>query len=274
MIYQPPFFGENKYLVSTHYTEFPYHWHKEIEVLWCVQGSVSVHIEGKEYRLETGEGVFINSAEEHSISSFKDNGKLLVIEVGEALLGKRFSLFLDHVYPVHRLPLEGGEDWQNEIRRLLSGLLREYPSGHMSEGRLLVRGYLYELTGLLYRHLPMIDVDNEKQKKQLMYLMNIQPALDYTEHNFGNQITVGMAANAANYERTSFCRVFRMATGVTFLQYLNSRRIDEAKMLLRGSALSIQEIGERCGMPRAKTFIRVFRQYCGMTPSDYRRGHG
>ena len=44
-------------------------------------------------------------------------------------------------------------------------------------------------------------------------------------------------------------------------------------MLLSCNDLPIQEIGNRCGMPHAKTFSRVFRQYCEMTPSEYRKKH-
>lgn len=274
MIYQPPFHGETKYLVMTKYNDaFPYHWHKEIELLWCVSGGLCMYVEGKRLEIGVGDAIFINSAEEHSFRPTCSDTEVLVIEVGDRMLGEGFGLFASSRYADNVIHLNRDDaPWKRDLREVLETVRRESESGSTPDSRWLLEAKLLELFVLLWRNLPFRRPDeDEQQKKHLVYMKNIQPALDYVEQNFHHQITVGGAAAAANYERTSFCRVFRLATGVTFLQYLNSRRIDEAKLLLSGNELSIQEIGARCGMPHAKTFSRVFRQYCGMTPSEYRK---
>lgn len=272
MIYQPPFHGEKKYLVATRKNErFPYHWHKEIELLYCMSGSLNMIVEGERISAAAGSAIFVNSAEEHSFELAGDDTEVLVIEGGERLFGDSFRLFIENSCPERRIDLSGGDEWQGRVKALLAAVLEEKRGVPTPDGKWVIHGCLLQLFALLYRSLPFSPVTTEKQEKHLIYLKNIQPALDFVEHHFGEQISVGTAAAEASYERTSFCRVFRMATGVTFLQYLNTRRIDEAKSLLSGAQLTIQEIGERCGLPRAKSFSRVFRQYCGMTPSEYRK---
>ncbi len=64
--------------------------------------------------------------------------------------------------------------------------------------------------------------------------------------------------------------LFREATGDQLLDYLNAFRIEKAKQLLRGTRLSVKDIGFRCGFASAQSFIRVFKKYTGLTPGQYR----
>ena len=126
------------------------------------------------------------------------------------------------------------------------------------------------MASLLCRSLPTIGTVTRKRKGHLQYLQNVQVALNYIDQHFAEDISISSVASVAGYERTSFCRVFKASTGLTFLQYLNNCRIDEAKYLLEGSPMTIREVGDACGMSQGKKFSRIFKQYCGMTPSEYR----
>ena len=58
---------------------------------------------------------------------------------------------------------------------------------------------------------------------------------------------------------------------MTIGSYLNSRRINEAKKLLRFSGASIGSIAVACGIPDVNYFTKVFVKYESMTPSRYRQ---
>jgi AraC family transcriptional regulator, positive regulator of tynA and feaB len=62
--------------------------------------------------------------------------------------------------------------------------------------------------------------------------------------------------------------------GLSFLQCLQSQRIERAAHMLRQARLAhvlVGEIGRRCGFPDASHFVRVFQQHRGITPSHWRR---
>jgi YesN/AraC family two-component response regulator len=67
------------------------------------------------------------------------------------------------------------------------------------------------------------------------------------------------------------CREFKEATGFTFIEYLNSVRIKEAKKLLEQSSLKVNKIAERVGFGSITHFGRVFRQITGHAPLYYRK---
>ncbi|MCD8329365.1 MAG: helix-turn-helix transcriptional regulator, partial [Lachnospiraceae bacterium] len=63
---------------------------------------------------------------------------------------------------------------------------------------------------------------------------------------------------------------FREVTGESFIACLNRYRVEQAKLLLATSSVSVGEIGFLCGFHSAQNFSRVFRKYTGTTPSQYR----
>lgn len=57
---------------------------------------------------------------------------------------------------------------------------------------------------------------------------------------------------------------------LTFKQYINSIRINEAKRLLKESALPVNEIAYKVGFSNVTHFNRAFRQYCNCSPQEFR----
>lgn len=63
-------------------------------------------------------------------------------------------------------------------------------------------------------------------------------------------------------------RFFKNQIGDTFLNYLNHRRMNKAKMLLDGQT-TIAEVASLVGYNSDASFRRVFKKYVGMIPSEY-----
>ena len=60
-------------------------------------------------------------------------------------------------------------------------------------------------------------------------------------------------------------------TGRTPHEYLSAVRLRHAKELLTETALSVEEIGFRCGFSSSTAFIRSFRQATSITPASFRK---
>ena len=72
----------------------------------------------------------------------------------------------------------------------------------------------------------------------------------------------------------SFCKKFKERTGKTLVQYLNTRRIEKAKGLMKNRKYSLWDISEMTGFSNANYMIRVFKKITGQTVSEYRRQFG
>ncbi|ADM69487.1 putative response regulatory protein [Paenibacillus polymyxa E681] len=66
-------------------------------------------------------------------------------------------------------------------------------------------------------------------------------------------------------------QLFKQQTGKSFRKYLNDKRIEEAKRLLRQGRLSIAEVAANSGYPNTDYFKIQFKRITGMAPSAFRR---
>jgi AraC-like DNA-binding protein len=83
--------------------------------------------------------------------------------------------------------------------------------------------------------------------------------------------TVETLAREAGLSRSTFAATFKAVTGDSPLEYLTRWRIYRAKVLLRGSELSLMEIAERVGYETDTALSRAFRRFEGVAPGQWRR---
>jgi AraC-like DNA-binding protein len=70
--------------------------------------------------------------------------------------------------------------------------------------------------------------------------------------------------------KVHFCKVFKKAARVTFMEYLARVRVEHAKRLLADRVLQVTGVADRAGFGSISQFNRVFRKYTGASPSEYR----
>lgn len=64
--------------------------------------------------------------------------------------------------------------------------------------------------------------------------------------------------------------LFRRETGDTLTAYVNRRRVENAKRLLRTTRLQIQTVAQHCGIVDVHYFAKIFKKYVGASPKEYR----
>jgi AraC-like DNA-binding protein len=98
----------------------------------------------------------------------------------------------------------------------------------------------------------------------------VQQAVRYINDNYQTDIRLDAVAGEARMSPAHFSRIFRKVMGLSYQEYLNSRRITKAKNLLRTSPRSITEIAVSLGFADSTGFGRIFKKLTGQTPSAYR----
>ncbi len=100
----------------------------------------------------------------------------------------------------------------------------------------------------------------------------IDRALDYIREHFDrSDLSLNSVAEAVNLSPSYLGAQFKRQTGTTYINFLTTLRIEEAKRLLRSTDLSIQSIADKVGYPNVTNFYRHFQRLVGMTPAAYRK---
>ena len=101
----------------------------------------------------------------------------------------------------------------------------------------------------------------------------LRRSLDYIARNYHNRISLDDVSAYVGYSPKYFSRYFKDQTGITFVNYLNRLRIQAAKELLADPNIVIKDVAARVGFENINTFFRVFKQFEGVTPGQYRAAH-
>lgn len=99
----------------------------------------------------------------------------------------------------------------------------------------------------------------------------IKEALTYVNNNLNRQITLKEVADSVYLNASYFSVLFKEQTSLTFSEYLTRKRLQIAKNLLLTTDSQIEEIALEVGYQTGKYFIKLFKDYEGITPSKYRK---
>jgi transcriptional regulator GlxA family with amidase domain len=89
--------------------------------------------------------------------------------------------------------------------------------------------------------------------------------------HFRRTDAIKQVVEASNTPERTLKRRFKMATGVTLIDYLQNLRVEEAKRLLESDEIAVDEISVEVSYEDQSFFRRLFKRRTGLTPSQYRR---
>src|SRR5262245_15810129 len=100
----------------------------------------------------------------------------------------------------------------------------------------------------------------------------LRAVLEYIEEHLDAAPTLAEIAAVAGLNPYHFARQFKAATGLPPHQYVITRRVEQAKHLLREEAdLSLAEVAARAGFYDQSQFCHHFKRLVGVTPGQYRK---
>lgn len=110
----------------------------------------------------------------------------------------------------------------------------------------------------------------QKQRKEKEY-NTVFHVVQFVNQEFRNKLQLQELAQKFHMNANYLGQAFKQQTGKSFREYLNDKRIEEAKCLLRQSRFSIAEVAVKSGYPNADYFVSQFKRMTGMAPSAYRK---
>lgn len=93
---------------------------------------------------------------------------------------------------------------------------------------------------------------------------------DYIHENFDKNPDVNEIAGIVHLSTPAFCRYFKKQTDITFTDFVNRYRINQAKTYLLQES-SISEVCYRVGYESISYFSKLFKQLTGETPSAFKK---
>jgi AraC-like DNA-binding protein len=95
---------------------------------------------------------------------------------------------------------------------------------------------------------------------------------DYVKHHYAEPLlSIGSIAEAVGKSPYYVSKIFKMETGSGILDFINKVRIDKAKVLLRDTNFTQEQIADQVGLTSVRTYQRVFKKVEGVTPGQFKQ---
>lgn len=99
---------------------------------------------------------------------------------------------------------------------------------------------------------------------------NVRRVLRHVLRHFPENITLMKISADLNISPGHLSTQIRQETGMTFREYLNRVRVEEARRLIDNTDYTLIEIAIACGFRDQSYFTKIFKRYTGKTPGQYR----
>lgn len=111
-----------------------------------------------------------------------------------------------------------------------------------------------------------IGAEETVQKSSMVY-----PAVVYIEEHLHEIIPMHEMASLCHLSRSYFSRLFQHDIGENYTDYVNRRKVERAKELLRSTPDSVSAIASALGFLDVSYFVKLFKRFEGVTPLTYRK---
>lgn len=256
----------------------PLHWHRELEAGFVVEGRVEMFVGPERFRLEAGQGFFINTGIPHGFSAAEgaEAGQQCSVVFDPILVDGRFdSVFWQrYIQPVLSaaampcLILSPDILWQAQALAFLQEAW-QVCTGEGPDYELAVRHNLTRLLAQVSSHLPAQPT--ARTRRAFRDKERILKMLTYIQAHFSENLTADDIAASAMISPSECLRCFHNTIGLTPIQYTKYYRVQRAAQMLQTTDRKISEIGESCGFQEMSYFAKTFREYMKVSPYEYRR---
>ncbi len=227
------------------------------ELRFTLEGEGYLEYGNKSFTLKKGEGFFIDCRKHHYYRTNKDKWVSTILHFNGPLAENIFSHYsYDGNVKFSESDCPNFEMLQLQ---LLNTALKLVP---FSEFRI---SCLFDIL--------LTELLSSKERGILPDFTSsiIQEIISYLRNNFDKDITIEAISHKFGISRSHLSREFKKITGFSPKEYLIQIRISQAKLLLRGSSISIDDLSSAIGFHDTAHFIQTFKKVEGITPLKFRK---
>lgn len=253
------------------------HYHEYLEIIYITRGKMKIWLSDKLYEIGRGELIVVNSNETHRLVSVSNESKLISIRFTPKLLCtfQQSPKETRYVLPFLAQSSERPRVYDEGFVKMsgIDGLVLDT----LSEWNQKSVGYELALKSNVLRIIRLVIAFLSEQGLNVKAYngnSNIQQImsaiLEYINENF-KVLNENDAAKHFGISYSYFSRSFKQIMNMSFKEYVNHLRINEAQKLLLTSEKSIAAIAEELGFSSPSHFINVFKKFKGCSPKQYKK---
>lgn len=243
------------------------HLHSHLELFYFESGAGIFEYRDKHYPIKANDLLAVDSKQMHVQYSEKQNVPLVYycIAVDNLhLTGRNANCLTDRGFFLHSF-----ENKNNLIYRNILRLLDELNERRYSYAT-KVNAIFCELLTDTVRMVPKYDPEEISESK-LNNRKFLNEVKNYISEHYAEDIALDDLAKISYMNKSYFLHQFKKLFNISPMRYLTLVRIEQSKLLLTSTDLSITQIASEVGINNPVYFTEIFTKAIGVSPSAYRK---
>lgn len=250
---------------------FYWHFHPEFELVY-VEATTGIRHVGQHISSYVGSDlIFIGSNIPHLNFDYglRTEYKQIVVQMKEDFLGNAFQN-APELLPLQQLFTKGayGLSFSGKTKKIVADKLKSmHTLDHF--GQLMALLDIFRILATTKE----VEVLNDRDTSIKVFLndkIRMGAIYQYIDSNFDKKPDVNHIATEVSLTTPAFCRYFRKQTKMTFTEFVNQYRINQAKIFLLQNK-TVTEVCYAVGFESLSYFNKLFRKIVGENPSDFKK---
>ena len=256
MIFHQPHNSQTNHSHNAHfYTDeiWDYHFHKNPEIIYVLEGAVDCTVNENNYTLKKGEFGLCLSYDRHSYKPLKNTHYWVIV----------FSE--DYIrYFVKQTSGKTGNGFKFNCSKSVKDFVVYELINNKKPSELIIKSCLYAVCEQYIKSVELID-DKIKSKETVALIV------DYIFNNHTKNLKLADIAKNLGYDYNYMSRNFKKLFKMTFTEFLNIYRLETAVRLLDETDYNISRIAFESGFQSVRAFNDFFKKQMKTSPSQYKK---
>lgn len=239
----------------------PPHWHRHVEIVSVLSGTVTFSYEGHDVVLQPGEFIAIGSGVLHSSSHEKNCS--IVLQIPVSYLEKYWDNPENMLFTIHKK-----DRFDSEYQEIVVALQE---MAHVYQHK--ISGYRFKFNELMLHCLYLIFTKYGQDSVVVNVGQNnrLKEVLSDINERYSMVLTVNNLAQKFNYNPDYLSRFFKQKTGISLNRYIYLVRLSHVHFEVVNSDKPIHNIFSENGVKNIRLGTKLFEQYYGSLPREIRK---
>lgn len=225
----------------------------ENRIVRVLRGFIRISINLREYRISEGEALYVG---QNSVAEILDYDATSIVD----LLGFTLSADNENIKDEYLIGREN-EPWMEEYFRLIYIISAMQPFDRRSVEHLLLSLHYRIVDSTMSSHYP-------KGRREELFRLFIEQL-----NTHRGKYDLAFYAKRMNISPQYLSRLVFEASGTAASDWINRAVTLQAKLLLRSSGHTVEQIAEELNFSTTPYFCRFFKREVGITPTAYRKNN-
>lgn len=252
---------------------YPIHNHRDFQILYVLEGELSLRLFYATYRLHPGSIHIIHSEDVHSMESITDGNLVLALSFDSDYFQSIFPHFITTVFITN---IEEGAFKKRDVLRdqIFAIVAEEYDrsAGYVAR----INNGAVALINTLMNHFRGFAIDPSekafvhKTSHDYMQVERISRIIQYVYENYPYKLSLTEIAEREQMSPYYLSHIFHKLVGMNFRNFVSMVRVEMSEVSVLSTKKSITQIAQDVGFSDAKYYVSHFYEHMGCHPKEYR----